>query len=90
MCVCFLFCCSADGVVGEVLFWTLRNCTGPTVYTHDVHQAWVKVYSRMLKIMVPLAVAHELRDGSGQEKRFVGDSIGLSSAAESVLAGLSM
>jgi hypothetical protein len=39
----------------------------------------------MLKTMVPLAVAHELRDGSAQEKRFLGDSIGLSVAEESVL-----
>jgi hypothetical protein len=72
-------------VVGEVLFWSIRLCTGPTVYTYDVHQAWVKIYSRMLKTMVPLAVAHELRDGSAQEKRFLGDSIGLSLAEESCL-----
>ncbi len=42
----------------------------------------------MLKTMVPLAVAHELRDGSAQEKRFLGDSIGLSLAEESVLNDL--
>ena len=74
--------------MGEVLFWSIRLCTGPTVYTYDVHQAWVKIYSRMLKTMVPLAVAHELRDGSAQEKRFFGDSIGLSLAEESVLQDL--
>lgn len=74
-----------DGVVGEVLFWSIRLCTGPTVYTYDVHQSWVKIYSRMLKTMVPLAVAHELRDGSAQEKRFFADTIGLSVAEESVL-----
>ncbi len=74
-----------DGVVGEVLFWSIRLCTGPSVYTYDVHQAWVKIYSRMLRTMVPLAVSHELRDGSAQEKRFLGDSIGLSLAEESVL-----
>lgn len=49
------------------------------MYTYDVHQAWVKIYSRMLRIMVPVAVAHELRDGSAQEKRFLGETIGISS-----------
>ncbi len=59
------------------------------MYTYDVHQAWVKIYSRMLKTMVPVAVAHELKDGSAQEKRFFGDTIGLSAAEESILNGLS-
>lgn len=72
-------------MVGEVLFWSIRNCVGPTVYTNEVHNAWVKIYSRMLKTMVPVAVAYELEDGSAQEKRFFGDSIGLSMAEESVL-----
>lgn len=84
-CRYFIFLLNVDGVVGEVLFWSIRLCTGPTVYTYDVHQAWVKIYSRMLRTMVPLAVSHELRDGSAQEKRFLGDSIGLSLAEESVL-----
>lgn len=74
------------GVVGEVLFWSIRLCTGPTIYTYEVHQAWVKIYSHMLKTMVPLAVAHELRDNSAQERRFVADSIGLSMAEEACLS----
>lgn len=77
------------GVVGEVLFWAIREVAGPEVYTFEVHQAWVKIYSRMLKTMVPVAVAHELKDGSAQEKRFFGDTIGLSAAEEQVLNGMS-
>eukprot|EP00401_Gymnodinium_catenatum_P081185 CAMPEP_0117528724 /NCGR_PEP_ID=MMETSP0784-20121206/37461_1 /TAXON_ID=39447 /ORGANISM="" /LENGTH=131 /DNA_ID=CAMNT_0005325017 /DNA_START=314 /DNA_END=709 /DNA_ORIENTATION=- len=73
------------GVVGEVLFWAIRNVVGSEAYTFEVHQAWVKLYSRMLKTMVPVAVAHELKDGSAQEKRFFGDTIGLSAAEESVM-----
>lgn len=73
------------GVVGEVLFWSIRLCVGPLVYTYDVHQAWVKIYSNMLKIMVPSAVGYELKNNSGQEKRFLCDSIHLSNAEESVL-----
>ncbi len=74
-----------DGLVGEVLFWSLRNCIGPIDYTFEVHVAWMKLYSRMLAIMVPVAVAYELRDGSAQEKRFFGQSIGLSKAEELAL-----
>lgn len=76
-----------DGVVGEVLFWAIRMCVGVEMYSYEVHQAWVKIYSRMLKTMVPVAVAHELKDGSAQEKRFFGDTIGLSAAEESILNG---
>lgn len=61
-------------------------CVGPTIYTYDVHQSWVKIYSRMLKIMVPVAVSHELRDGSAQEKRFLGASIGISQDEEAALS----
>ena len=64
-------------------------CVGAELYTYDIHQSWVKIYSRMLKTMVPVAVAHELKDGSAQEKRFFGDTIGLSAAEESILKGLS-
>lgn len=50
-----------DAVVGEVLFYVLRQCLGPNVYMQDVHQVWVKVYSRMLKTIVPTAVDCELK-----------------------------
>lgn len=78
------------GLVGEVLFWSIRQTVGPTMYTYDVHQAWVKIFSHMLKVMVPVAVAYELQDGSAQEKRFLGENIGLSGAEEHVLNDLSM
>jgi hemoglobin-like flavoprotein len=78
-----------DGLVGEVLFWSIRAIVGAEAYTYDIHQAWVKIYSRMLRTMVPVAVAHELKDGSAQEKRFFGDTIGLSAMEESILKGMS-
>jgi hypothetical protein len=76
-------------LVGEVLFWSIRAIVGAEAYTYDIHQAWVKIYSRMLRTMVPVAVAHELKDGSAQEKRFFGDTIGLSAMEESILKGMS-
>jgi len=48
------------GIVGDVLFWTLRKVIGEIDYTSKVHRVWVKVYSRMLKTIVPAAVSMEL------------------------------
>ena len=85
-----MFSLCADGLVGEVLFWSIRKCIGTAQYTVEVHEAWVKIYSRMLKTMVPVAVAHELKNGSAQEKRFFAhnNNFGLSDAEENVLNSL--
>jgi len=56
-----------DGIVGEVLFWVLRQVLGAEMYSHTVHMAWVKVYNRMLSIIVPKAVALEVRRGASEE-----------------------
>lgn len=50
----------ADGIMGEVLFWTLHKCLGPDVFNDNIHLIWVKILSRILKHMVPVAVAFEL------------------------------
>lgn len=60
---------SIDGLVGDVLFWSLERCVGPDIYNQEMHEAWIKIYSRMLRTMVPLAVAYELKDGSTQQRR---------------------
>ena len=46
------------GVVGEVLFWALSKSLGPEFY-QTVNVAWTKVYSIMLKLMVPIAIEEE-------------------------------
>ena len=53
--------------MGEVLFWVLRQVLGAEMYSHAVHMAWVKVYNRMLSIIVPKAVALEVRRGASEE-----------------------
>jgi hypothetical protein len=60
--------CCADGVVGEILFWCLRHVLGMQTYLQSVHTIWVKVYSRMLKTIVPVAIALELKGGSANSK----------------------
>jgi hypothetical protein len=57
------------GIIGEVLFWALQQCLGPEGYPLQVHGAWVKLFSAMLKVIVPKAVHIELRDKSGAQKR---------------------
>ena len=45
------------GVVGEVLFFVLNTLLGSEVYTRDLHIAWVKIYNRMIRTIIPVAVA---------------------------------
>lgn len=56
------------GVVGEVLIWTLRYIM-IELYTNELHMRWIRVISRMLRVMVPIAVAHELQEGYSQPSR---------------------
>eukprot|EP01038_Epipyxis_sp_PR26KG_P004866 gene4866-6817_t len=52
------------GIVGEVLFWTLKEALGDDEYDTYTHMCWVHLYCRMLNIMVPVAVEYELENGS--------------------------
>ena len=68
------------------MFWTLGKILGPA-YTPEVHDAWVKIFSSMMKIIVPIAVAHEIKDNSAQMARLeksqeMGHEIGLFSNSQ--------
>ena len=43
-----------------MLFWALKKTLGPEIYTPAVHGAWIKIYSKMLTVIVPVAVAYEI------------------------------
>jgi uncharacterized membrane protein YgcG len=62
----YIYISDADGIVGEVLFWALRLVVGTEAYTDQLHSAWVKVYSRMLRVIVPVAISWELERGSSK------------------------
>jgi hypothetical protein len=66
---CHIFCDAEYGIVGEVMFWTLAKVLGQA-YTADVHQAWIKIFSSMMRVIVPIAVHHELKDNTAQQTRF--------------------
>jgi hypothetical protein len=50
------------------MFWTLAKVLGQA-YTAEVHQAWVKIFSSMMRVIVPIAVHHELQDDTAQQAR---------------------
>jgi hemoglobin-like flavoprotein len=50
---------SEYGTIGEVLFYSLRKCLGEEAYNPTVETAWKKIYSSMLRIIVPLVVTYE-------------------------------
>jgi hypothetical protein len=39
----------------------LKQCLGEDVYNERLHQAWIKVYSRLLEVMIPIALSLEMR-----------------------------
>lgn len=46
------------GIVGECLIWTLTRVLGPA-FDDKTKIAWVKIYSIMLSIIIPVAVKEE-------------------------------
>jgi hypothetical protein len=46
----------------KVFFWALQQCLGPE-YTSQTHLAWRKLFSAMLVVLVPVAVACEQKNG---------------------------
>jgi hypothetical protein len=65
---CSIHQCAEYGIVGEVMFWTLAKVIGQG-YTSKVHEAWVKIFSSLLRVIMPIAVHHELQDDTAQRTR---------------------
>jgi hypothetical protein len=58
------------GIVGEVMFWSLKTVLGE-LYDADCHRAWVKLFSSMLAVIVPVAVSSEMECNRAQKERMV-------------------
>ena len=62
-----------DAIFGEVLFWSLKKCLGSDVYDTVAHFGWIKIFSKMLTVIVPVVVAFEMSNkeiiNNGQMKR---------------------
>lgn len=48
-----------DGIFGEVLFFVLRLTLGDD-YDTTAHHGWIKIFSRVLRVVVPIAVEYEI------------------------------
>jgi hemoglobin-like flavoprotein len=46
-------------IVGEVLFYCLLHVEGPTIFTIEVEMSWKKIFSVMLRIIIPLVINYE-------------------------------
>jgi nitric oxide dioxygenase len=49
-------------IVGEVLMWAIQFMLG-TEYDRSVESSWIRLYSSMLRVIVPLAVEFEHQNG---------------------------
>jgi hypothetical protein len=47
------------GVVGDVLFYTLQHCLDEDVYDRETELAWIRIYSAMLRAILPTALQYE-------------------------------
>lgn len=61
-----------DGIFGEVLFYTLRKTLGPEAYSTAVQYAWVKVMSRILRVIIPMVVRFEMTLAANTSARLPG------------------
>mmetsp|Transcript_28398 Transcript_28398/g.28699 ORF Transcript_28398/g.28699 Transcript_28398/m.28699 type:complete len:319 (-) Transcript_28398:200-1156(-) len=50
------------GIAGDVLFWTLEKVLGDEDFGDETQEAWVNIFSYILSIMVPVAVADEVEE----------------------------
>ena len=48
------------GIVGDVLFWTLEKVLGED-YRLSIRISWIKLYSKMLSEILPVALVEELK-----------------------------
>eukprot|EP00607_Mallomonas_marina_P007162 CAMPEP_0182416392 /NCGR_PEP_ID=MMETSP1167-20130531/681_1 /TAXON_ID=2988 /ORGANISM="Mallomonas Sp, Strain CCMP3275" /LENGTH=266 /DNA_ID=CAMNT_0024589111 /DNA_START=42 /DNA_END=842 /DNA_ORIENTATION=- len=55
------------GIAGDVLFWTLDKCLGAD-FDDETRISWACIFSYMLSIMVPVAVADEIKELKSKEQ----------------------
>eukprot|EP01041_Mallomonas_annulata_P008150 gene8151-16758_t len=56
------------GPVGLVLLWTLEHCIGDS-FTPEIKHIWLKIYSLMLSVMIPINVDDELKQINANDKK---------------------
>ena len=59
---------TTDAIVAECHFWTMRRVLG-AAYDNVAHGIWTKIFSRFMKIMVPITVRHEIHTAGMHAER---------------------
>jgi len=55
--------------IGDVIFFSFKECLGDDEYNDSVHYSLVKVYSRCLSIIIPTMIEFEIENHSLQKNR---------------------
>ena len=59
---------SEYAIIGEVMFWTLKKILQEG-YSAKCHTAWMKIFSGMLSVIVPISISYELVSNTAQTER---------------------
>eukprot|EP00981_Chlorochromonas_danica_P005914 scaffold1236_cov170-Ochromonas_danica.AAC.5 len=54
----------AVGLAGECAMHAIRATVGPEIYTEEASRGWCKIFSTLLAIIIPAAMAYELDNGT--------------------------
>lgn len=49
------------GIGAEIIMYCVKRCLGPKICNADVIHIFVKFFSRMLEIMLPLSIESEMK-----------------------------
>eukprot|EP01039_Chlorochromonas_danica_P009232 gene9232-10193_t len=52
------------GLAGECAMHAIRATVGPEIYTEEASRGWCKIFSTLLAIIIPAAMAYELDNGT--------------------------
>jgi hemoglobin-like flavoprotein len=47
------------GIFFEVMMYAMQKCVGSEIWTPCMAHGWIKIFSCMLKIIIPVVVRHE-------------------------------
>lgn len=50
------------------MFWTLREVLGRETFDKNTHTIWIRIFSRILSVVVPVAVSYEIKTGGTNQQ----------------------
>lgn len=59
-----------DGIVGEVIIYSLTKCVGDQTMTHAARRGWSKLLSRLLDVILPVVVTYEVENREAVQAQY--------------------